>query len=98
MPAIEDYNFDKTQYNFFGAYRNTKRANVLFTYALQRRLEVVNIISFVIDLTLTQGTGVIANCLCPGYARNTGLARHAGGQGDRSAINSITSDPSIQYV
>ena len=33
------------------AYSNTKLANVLFTYELARRLE---------------GTGVTANCTCPG--------------------------------
>ncbi len=38
-------------YSAFGAYANSKLANVLFTYELSRRLE---------------GTGVTANCLHPG--------------------------------
>jgi len=40
-------------YSAFGAYANSKLANVLFTYELARRLE---------------GTGVTANCLHPGGA------------------------------
>jgi len=39
------------EYSAFGAYANSKLANVLFTYELARRLE---------------GTGVTANCLHPG--------------------------------
>ena len=39
------------EYSTFGAYANSKLANVLFTYELARRLE---------------GTGVTANCLHPG--------------------------------
>ena len=40
-----------SDYSTFGAYANSKLANVLFTYELARRLE---------------GTGVTANCLHPG--------------------------------
>lgn len=46
-------------YSAFGAYANSKLANVLFTYELARRLE---------------GTGVTANCLHPG-AVGTNLFR-----------------------
>src|SRR5262249_55548122 len=46
-------------YSSFGAYANSKLANVLFTYELARRLE---------------GTGVTANCLHPG-AVGTNLFR-----------------------
>jgi NAD(P)-dependent dehydrogenase (short-subunit alcohol dehydrogenase family) len=46
-------------YSAFGAYANSKLANVLFTYELARRLE---------------GTGVTANCLHPG-AVGTNLYR-----------------------
>lgn len=44
------------------AYRQSKLANVMFTYALARRLE---------------GTGVIANCLHPGLVK-TGIFRKVG--------------------
>ena len=42
---------NEKRYRAFGAYSNSKLANVLFTYELARRLE---------------GTGVTANCLHPG--------------------------------
>jgi NAD(P)-dependent dehydrogenase (short-subunit alcohol dehydrogenase family) len=48
-----------SDYSTFGAYANSKLANVLFTYELARRLE---------------GTGVTANCLHPG-AVGTNLFR-----------------------
>ena len=48
-----------SDYSAFGAYANSKLANVLFTYELARRLE---------------GTGVTANCLHPG-AVGTNLFR-----------------------
>jgi len=48
-----------SNYSAFGAYSNSKLANVLFTYELARRLE---------------GTGVTANCLHPG-AVGTNLFR-----------------------
>ena len=56
-------NFDDLQgerkYSAFGAYSQSKLANVLFTYELARRLE---------------GTGVTANCLHPGFV-NTRFGR-----------------------
>ena len=56
-------NFDDLQcengYSGFGAYNQSKLANVLFTYELARRLE---------------GTGITVNCLQPGFVR-TNLIR-----------------------
>ncbi|HSE97114.1 MAG TPA: SDR family oxidoreductase, partial [Blastocatellia bacterium] len=56
-------NFDDLQgekgYSSMGAYRQSKLANILFTYELARRLE---------------GTGVTVNCLHPGIIA-TGIAR-----------------------
>ncbi|XP_077990799.1 retinol dehydrogenase 14-like [Glandiceps talaboti] len=43
------------------AYKNSKLANVLFTYELARRLE---------------GSGITVNCLCPGFIPDTGLSRN----------------------
>jgi NAD(P)-dependent dehydrogenase (short-subunit alcohol dehydrogenase family) len=42
-------------HNFFAAYMRSKLANILFTYELARRLE---------------GTGITANCLCPGPTKS----------------------------
>src|SRR5579859_680962 len=44
----------KKRYRIFGAYAQSKLAEILFTYELARRLE---------------GTGVTANCLHPGFVR-----------------------------
>ncbi len=49
------------RYTVMRSYSQSKLANVLFTSELARRLE---------------GTGVTANCLCPGYVR-TGLQKRA---------------------
>ncbi len=51
------------KYSSWGAYSQSKLANVLFTYALARRLE---------------GTGVTANALHPGFVA-TGFGRNNGG-------------------
>ena len=56
----EDLNWEKTPYSAFGAYQQSKLANVLFTVELARRLE---------------GTGVSAYCLHPGVI-GTDLGRH----------------------
>lgn len=59
-----ELNFDDLQntqgYKAFGVYKQSKLANVLFSYELARRLE---------------GTGVTVNCLHPGVVR-TGLMRN----------------------
>lgn len=55
---LEDLQFSR-DYNGWQAYRNSKLANVLFTYELARRLD---------------GTGVTANCYHPGVI-HTGLMR-----------------------
>jgi retinol dehydrogenase-14 len=58
--------FDNLQgerrYSSARAYQNSKRANLLFTYELARRLE---------------GTGVTANCLHPGLVRTNFGNRHS---------------------
>ena len=43
--------YEKDSYNGMQAYKNSKLANVMFTYELARKLD---------------GTGVSANCVCPG--------------------------------
>ena len=62
-----EVNFDDLQgekkYSGFGAYSQSKLANVLFTYQLAKRLE---------------GTGVSVNCLHPGVVR-TGFGHDQGG-------------------
>ena len=46
--------YDRDTYNGLQAYKNSKLANVMFTYELARRLD---------------GTGVTANCVCPGILK-----------------------------
>lgn len=48
---FDDIEFESGRYKSFGAYAQSKLANIMFTYALARRLE---------------GTSVTANCLHPG--------------------------------
>lgn len=50
----DDYNFDKEKYDGLRAYRQSKIANVLFTFELARRLKPL---------------GITANCLHPGVVR-----------------------------
>jgi len=57
---LEEYNFDTAPYDGVSAYRFSKLANIEFTYALSRRLE---------------GTGVVVNCMCPGFIPATSLSR-----------------------
>ncbi|XP_070534591.1 WW domain-containing oxidoreductase-like [Ptychodera flava] len=52
---------DPTSYDPMLAYKNSKLANIIFTYELARRLE---------------GSGVTANCLCPGFIPESGLFRN----------------------
>jgi hypothetical protein len=65
--ARANINFDdlhgERSYRGFGAYGQSKLANVLFTYELARRLE---------------GTGITANCLHPGVAM-TGFRKNNAG-------------------
>lgn len=58
-----DVNRAARAYHAMGAYSDSKLANIMFTYALARRLE---------------GTGVTANCLHPGFVA-TGFAKNNGG-------------------
>lgn len=60
---FDDLNFERRPYRAFGAYSLSKLANVMFTYALARRLE---------------GTRVTANALHPG-AVATNFGRNLGG-------------------
>ncbi|XP_066963656.1 retinol dehydrogenase 13-like isoform X1 [Macrobrachium rosenbergii] len=59
----EDLSFEKTSYNSFKAYNQSKLCNVLFTLELSERL---------------RGSGIIANSLHPGCVR-TEIASKAGG-------------------
>ncbi|XP_070534592.1 uncharacterized protein [Ptychodera flava] len=51
---------DPDSYDSWLTYKNSKLANVLFTYELARRLK---------------DSGITANCLCPGFIPETGLLR-----------------------
>ena len=52
---LDDPQFEKRRYNGFRAYTESKIANMMFTYALARRLE---------------GTGVTVNCVHPGVFKS----------------------------
>lgn len=56
--------FNENTFSGLQAYKNSKLANIMFTYELARRLE---------------GTGVTANCICPGFVPSTDLMRNASG-------------------
>jgi light-dependent protochlorophyllide reductase len=56
--------FNEGTYNGMQAYKNSKLANIMFTYELARRLE---------------GTGVTANCVFPGSIPSTDLIRNVSG-------------------
>jgi NAD(P)-dependent dehydrogenase (short-subunit alcohol dehydrogenase family) len=56
---IEDHNWKKRKYKMMAAYAESKIYNIMFTFLLSEKLK---------------GTGVIANCLHPGYVKtNIGL-------------------------
>ncbi len=58
---FDDLQFEKRRYSGFQSYSETKLANILFTYALARKL---------------QGTGVTVNCVHPGvFKSNFGSER-----------------------
>jgi NAD(P)-dependent dehydrogenase (short-subunit alcohol dehydrogenase family) len=61
---LDDLNWQTRSYSRWGAYGQTKLANLLFTLELQRRLEEV-------------GSPVVATAAHPGYAA-TNLQRHSG--------------------
>jgi NAD(P)-dependent dehydrogenase (short-subunit alcohol dehydrogenase family) len=61
---FEDPNWERRRYRRWGAYGQSKLANMLFTAELQRRLEAV-------------GSEVLATAAHPGYA-NTNLQFHTG--------------------
>lgn len=56
--------FNDGTYSGMQAYKNSKLANVMFTYELSRKLE---------------GTGVAVNAVCPGFVPTTELMRSASG-------------------
>eukprot|EP00918_Siedleckia_nematoides_P024012 GHVU01051773.1.p1 GENE.GHVU01051773.1~~GHVU01051773.1.p1 ORF type:complete len:410 (+),score=109.43 GHVU01051773.1:88-1317(+) len=56
--------FKEGVYNGFQAYKNSKAANIMFTYELARKLE---------------DSKVKANCVCPGFVPGTDLNRNSGG-------------------
>jgi len=53
--------FNESTYSGWQAYKNSKLMNVMFTYELARQLD---------------GSGVTANCVCPGYVPGTELMRN----------------------
>ncbi|CAI9742273.1 Hypothetical predicted protein [Octopus vulgaris] len=65
-PVVENLDIDnfflekENTYNSHQAYKNSKLANIMFTYELAKQLE---------------NTGVTANCLCPGFIPTTELTR-----------------------
>ncbi len=61
---FDDLNSERKRYNRWGAYSQSKLANLLFTSELQRRLTAA-------------GSSVIATAAHPGYA-STGLQSHSG--------------------
>ncbi len=61
---LADLNWERRPYNFFGAYNQSKLANLLFTGELQRKLAAVR-------------SPVIATAAHPGYAA-TNLTSHSG--------------------
>jgi NAD(P)-dependent dehydrogenase (short-subunit alcohol dehydrogenase family) len=60
----DDLNWERRRYRAWNAYGQSKLANLLFTFELQRRLEAI-------------GSTVLAEAAHPGYAA-TGLAFHSG--------------------
>jgi len=52
--------FNESTYSGWQAYKNSKLMNVMFTYELAKQLE---------------GSGVTANCVCPGYVPGTELMK-----------------------
>jgi retinol dehydrogenase 12 len=52
--VLDDLTFRHRRWTSWGAYSESKLANIMFTYALARRL---------------RGTGISANCLHPGFVR-----------------------------
>ncbi|KAJ8313584.1 hypothetical protein KUTeg_008145 [Tegillarca granosa] len=59
---MENFFLDKpSTYSGIQAYKNSKLAQILFTYELARKLE---------------GSKVTVNCVCPGFIPKTGLVRH----------------------
>ena len=101
LRAVLDWNNlqGEQRYNLMGAYAQSKLANVLFTYALARRLE---------------GTGVTVNCLHPGVVATniwgsvfphglhflTNLSRFIGIAPEQGALTSIylASSPQVEGV
>ncbi|GAB1608718.1 Hypothetical predicted protein [Argonauta hians] len=59
---VENFFLEKDHtYNSHQAYKNSKLANIMFTYELAKQLE---------------NTGVTANCMCPGFIPTTELTRN----------------------
>jgi NAD(P)-dependent dehydrogenase (short-subunit alcohol dehydrogenase family) len=60
---LDDLDMRKRAYNRKVAYKNSKLANLLFAYELDRRM---------------QGRGIRTNALCPGFVPETGLEKAKG--------------------